>query len=103
MEEAVKRKVFARGFKREVRVAAGSGRGRPSACWSAALDALAIAGKAGLAVTGFAKVEAAIAREKVVALIHAADAAPTAKRKLDGRIAPRDDGKAPEIAVIEAF
>ena len=35
----------------------------------AALDALAIAGKAGLVVAGFAKVEAALTRDKVVALI----------------------------------
>ena len=59
--EAVRRKrVRSAVCKREVTVAAGPGRTRRSACWSArALDALAIARKAGQVVAGFAKVEAA--------------------------------------------
>jgi hypothetical protein len=42
-----------------------------------------MAGKAGLVVTGFAKVEAALQHDKVVALLHAAEAAPDGVRKLD--------------------
>ena len=60
--------------------AASSARSASRRTWStqterllvrAALDALAIAGKAGLVAAGFAKVEAAIARDAIVGLIHA--------------------------------
>jgi ribosomal protein L7Ae-like RNA K-turn-binding protein len=66
-----------------------------------ALDALAIAGKAGLVATGFAKVEAAIARERIVALIHAADAGADGVAKLSGALRRRDD--IDPVAVIKAF
>ena len=54
LEEAVKRKLFARGFKREVRVAADFAEQTERLLHRAALDALAIAGKAGQIVAGFA-------------------------------------------------
>ena len=81
-----------------------SGGDRPSGCWSArALDALAIAGKAGSVVGGFAKVEAAIGRDDVLALIHAADAAADGKRKLDAALQRETAGKSREIAVIDGI
>ena len=46
-------------------------------------DALAMAGKGGLVATGFTKTEQALAHSKVVALVHAAGAAPDGTRKLD--------------------
>ena len=67
----------------------------------AALDALAIAGKAGLVATGFAKVEAALAHEPIVGLIHAADAGADGVAKLAGALRQRPD--ADRIAVIKAF
>jgi hypothetical protein len=45
-----------------------------------------LANKAGLVLTGFGKVEAAIAKGKVAVLIHAADASGDGYRKLAGRI-----------------
>ena len=57
----------------------------------AALDALAIAGKAGLALAGFAKTEAALTHDKVVALIHASDARPDGVGKLAGTLRQRPD------------
>ena len=63
LEEAVKRNVFARGFKRDVRVAADLAATTERLLERSALDALAIAGKAGQVVAGFAKVEAAIGRD----------------------------------------
>ncbi len=50
----------------------------------AAIAALSLARKAGLAVTGFAKVEAALAQGGVAALIHAAEARADGIAKLDG-------------------
>ena len=57
------RKVFARGFKRDVRVAPDLVEQTERLLERAALDALAIAGKAGRVATGFAKVEAALDRD----------------------------------------
>ena len=47
------------------------------------LDALAMAAKAGLVAAGFGKVETALAHDRVVGVIHAADAAADGMRKLD--------------------
>src|SRR5471030_2325872 len=71
IEEAIKRNVFARGFKRDVRVAKDLAAQTERLLERAALDALAMAGKAGCVIGGFAKVEAALERDNVVALIHA--------------------------------
>src|SRR5450830_1560327 len=82
IEDAVKRNVFARGFKRDVRVARDLSADIERLLERAALDALAMAGKAGKVIVGFAKVQAAIGRNDVLALIHASDAAADGKRKL---------------------
>ena len=60
LQEAVKRNVFARGFKRDVRLAGDLAADSERLLERAALDALAIAAKAGQLVFGFAKVESAI-------------------------------------------
>src|SRR4051794_12582956 len=93
VEQAVKRRVFARGFKRDVRVPSDLPEQVDQLLERSALDALAIAGKAGVVVTGFAKVEAALERGGAVALIHATEAAADGRRKLrkpeaEGRILP---------------
>src|SRR5471032_2852495 len=103
IEEAIKRNVFARGFKRDVRVAKDLAVQSERLLESAALDALAMAGKAGCVVGGFAKVEATLDRDNVVALIHASDAAADGKRKLDGALQRNGREKPREIAVIDAF
>jgi hypothetical protein len=103
IEEAIKRNVFARGFKRDVRVAKDLAVQSERLLESAALDALAMAGKAGCVIGGFAKVEATLERDNVVALIHASDAAADGKRKLDGARHRKNSDKPHEIAVIGAF
>jgi predicted RNA-binding protein YlxR (DUF448 family) len=89
LSDAVKRKALARGFKREVRLPADLVVRTGELLERAALDALAMAGKAGLVATGFTRVEAALAREKVVALLHAAEAAADGVRKLDAALRRR--------------
>src|SRR5438046_1252210 len=74
IEDAIKRNVFARGFKRDVRVASDLAAQTERMIERAALDALAIAGKAGTVVSGFSRVEKAVGRNDNLALIHAADA-----------------------------
>jgi uncharacterized protein len=86
LSDAIARKVFARGFKRDVRVPSDLPDRTGLLLERSALDALAIAGKAGFAVAGFAKVETALARDKVVALLHAVEAAPDGVRKLDAAL-----------------
>ncbi len=93
LEDAIKRKAFGRGFKRDVRLPADLVARTEQLLVRSALEALAIAGKASLVVAGFAKVEAILEREHVVALLHAAEAAADGVRKLDSalRRAPRGD------------
>jgi uncharacterized protein len=83
IEEAIKRRVFTRGFKREIRLPVDLVAQTEISLERTALDALAIAGKAGVVVMGFAKAETALQRAEVVALLHAAEAAADGKRKLD--------------------
>jgi uncharacterized protein len=87
--DAIKRQAFARGFKRQVRTPADLVSRTERLLERAALDALAIAGKAGLVVAGFAKVEAAIERGEAVALLHAVEASSEGIRKLAGTLRRR--------------
>jgi hypothetical protein len=64
---------------------------------------LAIAGKGGAIVGGFSKVEAALGRDDILALIHAADAADNGKRKLAAALQRNNRGKPGEIAIIDTF
>jgi uncharacterized protein len=92
LEDAIKRKALARGFKREVRLKPDLVAQTGQLLERAVLDALAMAGKAGLVATGFTKVETALAHDDVVALLHAAEAAADGVRKLDAarRRRPQD-------------
>jgi predicted RNA-binding protein YlxR (DUF448 family) len=101
LADAVKRKTLARGFKRQVRLTGDLVEQTERLLESAVLDALAMAGKAGLVATGFGKTETALANDRVVGVIHAAEAASDGVRKLDAaqrRLTP--DGK---IAVISGL
>jgi predicted RNA-binding protein YlxR (DUF448 family) len=82
VDHAQRRKVFAKGFKREVRVPADLGSVTDHLLERAALDSLSIAGKAGTAVTGFSKVEAAVNKEGPIALLHASDGSEDGLRKI---------------------
>ena len=95
VEAAVKRHAFARGFKRDARVAADLVPQTETLLLRAALDALAMAGKAGLVAVGFAKVAAAPERDEVVALLHAAEGSPDGIRKLEAVSRRRMPEKAP--------
>lgn len=103
IEDAVKRNVFARGFRREVQVASDLAAQTDRMIERSALDALAIAGKAGTVATGFAKVEAAVGQDNILALIHAADAGEDGRRKLTAALRRNSMRESPEITVIDAF
>jgi predicted RNA-binding protein YlxR (DUF448 family) len=103
LAEAVKRKALVRGFKREVRLNADLVTQTGQLLEQAALDALAMAGKAGLVANGFGKTEAALADEdkRVIGLIHATDAAPDGVRKLGAALRRRDSRD--QVAVITSL
>lgn len=103
IDEAVKRNVFARGFKRAVRVDPQLAASTERLLAQSTLDALAIAGKAGQVIAGAAKVEAAIGRDDLVALLHAVDAAEDGKRKLEAALRRKNAEKWQEIAIISGL
>lgn len=101
LAEAIKRRVFPRGFKRDVRVPPDLIDLTGRLLERSVLDALAIAHKAGLVSAGFTKVEKALARDKVVALVHAADAAADGCRKLDAAL--RRSPSTASVAIIRGL
>jgi uncharacterized protein len=89
LAQAVKANAFARGFRVDVRLAADLVDCTERLLENAALDALAMARKAGLVAIGFAQVEAALKRDLVIALLHAAEAAQDGVKKLDSTLRQR--------------
>jgi uncharacterized protein len=100
--EAVRRRLFARAFKSEVRVSKELPDEVERLLEQSTLNALSIARKAGLVVQGFAKVEAAVAASTVAALLRARDAGEENGRKLASAFARRV-GREAEGKIIEAF
>jgi predicted RNA-binding protein YlxR (DUF448 family) len=103
LAEAVKRGIFARGFRREVKVAPDLVSLTEELLVRAALDALAIAGKAGLVVAGAAKVEHVIDEGRAIGLIHAGDAAADGVRKLDAALRRTIGAASEKTAAVRAF
>jgi hypothetical protein len=101
LTDAVAHKSFARAFKREVSVADDLVELTERLLTRSALDALAIAGKAGAVAAGFAKTEAALARDEVVALLQAAEAGADGVSKLKSALRRRPDTD--RIAIIAGF
>jgi uncharacterized protein len=85
--EAVRRHQFSSGFKREVRVSPSLATDTEALLARSAIEALAMAAKAGQVICGFGKVEEALrsrqAQASIQALIHASDGAAEGIRKLD--------------------
>jgi predicted RNA-binding protein YlxR (DUF448 family) len=103
VDQAVRRKLFAKGFKRDVRTDAGLAQTVERLLERAALDALSIAGKAGEVVTGFAKVEAAIGRGGLLGLLHASDGSTEGLRKVEALLRRNEEPEFQEIPIIRAF
>lgn len=85
VDEAVKTKAFNRGLKRQVAVAPDLGQLVDRLLLKRLTEALALANKAGLVLTGFTKVDTAISAGSPIALIHANDASSDGAEKLDRR------------------
>jgi len=103
--EAVRRNHFSKGFKRDIKAAPTLSADTEALLVRAAVEALAMAAKAGQVVSGFSKVEGALGQHSVKALIHASDGAADGIRKLDA-IARQNAGnsdESPELPVVTAL
>jgi predicted RNA-binding protein YlxR (DUF448 family) len=101
--EAVRRRLFGRAFKAEVRVSSELPEELERLLEQSSLNALSIAHKAGLVIQGSAKVEAAIASGgPVAALIRARDAGEDGGRKLAAAFSRRA-GDGAEGKIVKAF
>jgi predicted RNA-binding protein YlxR (DUF448 family) len=104
IDQAVKRNVFARSLKRELRAAADLGAEVERQLESAALDALSIVHKAGRVAIGFGRTEAALAKEPVAAVLSASEGSPDGARKIAAAAARRQTAEnTGEIPIIAAF
>jgi predicted RNA-binding protein YlxR (DUF448 family) len=101
LADAIGSKAFARGFRRDVKVANDLPELTDRLLTRAALDALSMTAKAGLVAAGFGKTEAALERDEVVGLIRAQDAGSDGVSKLKSALRQRPD--ADQIAVIAGF
>nr|WP_255599652.1 RNA-binding protein [Afifella sp. IM 167] len=92
--EAMKRKVFARALKQDVSVPEGLADDVAGLLRTQLLGRLGLAARARQAVSGFAKVEAALKSGEAIALLHAEEAAEDGKSKLAyAARAKESDGK----------
>ena len=99
--EAVKRKAFGRALKADAKTPDTLADQVGQLLTEAALGALSMANKAGDVVFGHTKVEEALSKGRVIALIHASDAADDGCRKLDGKALSATGGQG--IPAIRAF
>ena len=102
VEEAVRRHVFGRGFKTDVRASTDLPDALDRLLEQSALNSLSIAHKAGLVILGFARVETAVAAAPLAALIRARDAGAESGRRLVATLGRRTGGAA-ERKIVEAF
>lgn len=84
VRQAARKKLFSRALKASVHASIDLDRDVDAQLRQALLGALSLARKAGGLVTGFDTVEAALASGKVMALIHASEAAEDGVGKLGG-------------------
>lgn len=94
------KRLFSRGFRAEAKIPPGLADRVATQLADAALAALSLSRKAGTLVTGFAKVETALGRDQVSAIIHASDAGEDGVAKLAA--AARRRGK-DQLPVIRCF
>jgi len=99
VEQAVARKAFAQSLRRKVVVPPDLADRVQALLVRRAREAFSLANKAGLVTSGFVQVEAAISKGAVIALVHAAEAAPDGAAKLDRRYRAicRELGRTPAV------
>lgn len=102
IQQAQEKGLFARGFKEKVQPGEGLAELVSDQLQKACMASLSMTRKAGQIVTGFAKVEAAIAQGQVIGLIHAADAAEDGQKKL-AQVKRREYGRETNMPIVRTF
>lgn len=102
VETAMAKKLFARAFRAQVSVDPGLPDLIDRLMNDHALGTLGLARKAGEVVIGFAKVEAAVARERLAGLVHAAEAGADGVAKLTAALRRRFGGES-DLPVVRIF
>lgn len=102
VSEAVRKNVFQRGLKQPVKPPADLADQVAARLKEAALGRLGLARRARAAIAGFAKVEAAIAREELAAVLAATEAADDGLRKI-GQALRRRFGEGEGVPVFRLF
>lgn len=87
VQQAVDKQLFARGLKTGVKADPDLADLVETLLADRAMQAFAMARKAGLLITGFAKVDAALRSNKADAVFHASDAAEDGRRKIASAVA----------------
>ncbi len=98
---AVKANAFAKSLKRQVSVAPDLPERVESLFVKRVLEALSLANKAGLVVTGFDKVETLLDAGKAAALLHGTDAAADGTRRLDRKFAAIQRDKGQPVPIVD--
>jgi len=103
--DAVRRNQFAKGFKREIRAHATLPADTEALLVRSATEALAMAAKARQVVSGFSKVEGALAQGQAQALIHASDGAADGIRKLDAIVLQKagNIAESPDFPIVNVL
>ena len=103
VEKAVRQKVFSRAFKQDVSADPKLAETVGALLRQAALQALAMANKAGDAVSGYAKAEKALKDGQAQCLVHASDASDDGSRKLDKLAIALSKSQTERIARVACF
>ena len=103
VNEAVKRGAFARSFKKPARAAPELAATIETLLRMRALEAFAIANKAGLVIAGHAKIEAKLREKPMAALVHAVEAGADGCRKLNGLAARQGRTGQPPARIENLF
>lgn len=103
VEQAVRERAFERAFRGKAKVQPGLSNLVDRLLEKAALEGLSLANKAGVLITGAAKVEAALTNGEVALLIHASDAQPDGVRKLNAVAQAAEAAGQPRPAESRAF
>jgi predicted RNA-binding protein YlxR (DUF448 family) len=103
LAKAVKAGAFAKGFRRAVKAPPDLVATTEGLLIKSTVEALAIAGKAGQVLAGYAKVENCLRSGEARALIHASNGAPDGVRKLDSLLPAADGAETARIPIVNSL
>ncbi|MGH1350713.1 MAG: RNA-binding protein [Methyloligellaceae bacterium] len=103
IEIALKKGVFKKAFRQSVEVADDLVEQIDRLMRTAALQRLALTNKAGQLILGFAKVDAALSKKSILALIHASSASSDSRSKLSNKWRGLQGDKRSSQRTVECF